>query len=642
MRIAELLARYPEGAGELGLLKNGGEHIAENLRRSDDPLETLFPDGSFDLADHLYRRSPAARTMNLLVQRAVQAVVRDWKAPRPLRILEVGAGTGGTTSFVVPGLPSDRVEYCFTDISPLFVSRAEEEFQRFAFMRYQVLDIEQDPPGQGLACGSADLVVAANVLHATTHLGCTLANVRRLLRPGGLLVLLEGTRALRWIDLTFGFTEGWWRFTDQEVRPAYPLVDRQTWTTLLRSAGFDEVGAALPGRSDGPLALNGLILARVAEESHGGTVIGKGAEKGGGTEKSGHTGPPLQASTSVGAVGPAWIVFDDQAGLGHAVTDQLRAGGQLCATVTAGDGFAADGRDEFVLNPAQPEDFRKLIAAVKAGHQGRAFNILHLWTCQECGEASLTAEGIMKSQGKGPAAILHLVQALARDGVIDRTKLWLFTRGARGVDRTQERLFAPQATVWGLARTIALEHPEMPCVCIDLDPAPGGDDLLSVMDALETSGEGQIAYRRGSRYAARLRRAAPGTVKARRDASSHTPQQLVLEKPGTLDGLARKPMNPKMAGQGQVVIAVEATGLNFRDVLIALGMYPAGPRPSAGSAAGSLPRWDRAWQISVSATTSWPWPPPLSTAWSWPTLAWWSPNRRGLALPMRPACFPVT
>ena len=98
---------------------------------------------------------------------------------------------------------AEGVEYTFSDISPLFLARARERFARFPFLRYQALDIERDPDPQGFAEGHFDIILASNVLHATGDLRQTLERVRRLLAPGGLLILLEVTRPERWIDLTF-------------------------------------------------------------------------------------------------------------------------------------------------------------------------------------------------------------------------------------------------------------------------------------------------------------------------------------------------------------------------------------------------------------------------------------------------------
>src|SRR5690606_8618345 len=119
------------------------------------------------------------------------ALVTSLPADRPLRILEIGAGTGGTTAYLLPHLPPTRTEYVFTDLSPLFLEKAQEKFQDYPFVGYQLLDIEQDPEAQGFASHHYDIVVAANVLHATADLRHTLAHGKQLLAPNGLLVLLE-------------------------------------------------------------------------------------------------------------------------------------------------------------------------------------------------------------------------------------------------------------------------------------------------------------------------------------------------------------------------------------------------------------------------------------------------------------------
>src|ERR1700730_14365566 len=100
-------------------------------------------------------------------------------------------------------------------------------------MQYEVLDIERELESQGFASREFDVILAANVLHATADLRGVLARVRRLLSPGGLLVLAEGTRPQSWIDLTFGLTDSWWKFTDIQLRPDYPLLSASYWLRFL-------------------------------------------------------------------------------------------------------------------------------------------------------------------------------------------------------------------------------------------------------------------------------------------------------------------------------------------------------------------------------------------------------------------------
>jgi acyl transferase domain-containing protein/NADP-dependent 3-hydroxy acid dehydrogenase YdfG/SAM-dependent methyltransferase/acyl carrier protein len=259
---ASLLARFGPVDGELRMLQRCGTALAAVLRGEQDPLHLLFPGGSFDEARKLYVESPYARTYNTALGEALTAAIARLPSGARLRILEIGAGTGGTTTFLLPLLPADRVEYTFTDLSPLFLDRAAESFATFPFVRRALLDVERDPVTQGFEAGAYDVVIAANVLHATADLRQSLGNARRLLAPDGLLFLLEGVAPERWVDLTFGLTEGWWRFSDG-VRQDYPLVGRKAWVALLGELGF-RGAAAVP--DDGWTARGGaqqaLVVAR--------------------------------------------------------------------------------------------------------------------------------------------------------------------------------------------------------------------------------------------------------------------------------------------------------------------------------------------------------------------------------------------
>ena len=200
-----------------------------------------------DATEELYRDAPAYKAFNSLVQLAISAALEGLPARKTLRVLEVGGGTGGTTSFVLSAFPADRTEYVFTDVGQLFVARAAKKFGPYDFVQYAILDISNDPERQGFPAHGFDIVVAANVLHATPSLRQTLANVRKLLAPDGLLVLLEGTEPLRLGDLTVGLTEGWWSFSDVDLRPRYALLSQQRWLDLLAAEGFTDV-VAIPGR----------------------------------------------------------------------------------------------------------------------------------------------------------------------------------------------------------------------------------------------------------------------------------------------------------------------------------------------------------------------------------------------------------
>ena len=236
--LAAQLAQWPELESAAGLLTRCGERLAEVLSQREDPVGLLFPDGQLALAQGVYEETPAARGFARLIAAALGQLAASGRGP--LRVIEVGAGTGATTAALLAVLPSEAT-YQFTDLSAGFLNLAEARFAGDGRLDYRVLDIERSPAAQGFTEGRYDVVVATNVLHATRTLDETLSHVRELLAPGGWLLLTETTRAWNWVELTFGLTDGWWRFTD--LREAGPLLSVAGWQRALEQAGFSPAEA---------------------------------------------------------------------------------------------------------------------------------------------------------------------------------------------------------------------------------------------------------------------------------------------------------------------------------------------------------------------------------------------------------------
>ncbi|HMF16397.1 MAG TPA: methyltransferase, partial [Gemmataceae bacterium] len=235
----KLHARFPAFDAELTLAHRCAINMAAVMKGSGDPLEILFGEEAVKVTERLYEKSPVASFYNELLAEAVDALVTALPNGRPIRILELGAGTGGTTAHVAPRLPADRAEFLFSDVSNVFLARAKEKFAGFPFLQYRLLDLEKDLAGQGFADGQFDLIIAANVLHATRDIRRSLRQANRLLAPGGLFFLLESTKRHRLLDIIFGLTEGWWQFTDTELRPDHALLSPERWLQVLDQEGFE-------------------------------------------------------------------------------------------------------------------------------------------------------------------------------------------------------------------------------------------------------------------------------------------------------------------------------------------------------------------------------------------------------------------
>jgi acyl transferase domain-containing protein/thioesterase domain-containing protein/SAM-dependent methyltransferase/acyl carrier protein/ribosomal protein S18 acetylase RimI-like enzyme len=240
---AELLAnleREYEGP-ECDFLRRAGTALASIWQDEIEPLTILFPNGATDKAARFYSEARLLAGYNRLAGEVVRELVAALPPGQELRVLEVGAGTGGLTMHLLPQLPKDRTDYWFTDLSPLFLHAAKERFHEFPFLKTGLLDISKSPHHQDIALGSFDLVVAANVLHATPRLHDTLTNVRQFLKPNGWLMLLECYNPPLWGDVLFTMIDGWWNFEDRELRRDYPLLPPDGWRQVLAETGFRDV-----------------------------------------------------------------------------------------------------------------------------------------------------------------------------------------------------------------------------------------------------------------------------------------------------------------------------------------------------------------------------------------------------------------
>ncbi|MER6036912.1 SDR family NAD(P)-dependent oxidoreductase [Streptomyces sp. NPDC001835] len=313
----KLTERHPSLAPVATLLGDCLTALPDVLAGRRPAMEVLFPDGSAERVAAVYRGDPVTDRCNAEVARLVLEQVGARRAAdpaAPVRILEIGAGTGGTTAAVLAALApyGDSVEYVFTDVSPAFVRKARNRFgAQYPFTRFEALDIEADPAGRGLTSGAHDVVLATNVLHATRRLSDTLGRAKRLLRRGGALLLVEGTRARHQLALVFGLTAGWWLFSDPEQRmPRSPLASERQWRDALAACGFTDISAAAPTTEAGPAFQS--VIAAVSD----GVVPGDGPAPRAGREPRRNPAPapaPAPAGAPAAPLSPASQVSPDEA-----------------------------------------------------------------------------------------------------------------------------------------------------------------------------------------------------------------------------------------------------------------------------------------------------------------------------------------
>uniref|UniRef100_A0A3Q8GZA0 L-cysteine--[L-cysteinyl-carrier protein] ligase n=1 Tax=Myxococcus fulvus TaxID=33 RepID=A0A3Q8GZA0_MYXFU len=201
----------------------------------------------------------------------------------------------------------------------------------------------------------------------------------------------------------------------------------------------------------------------------------------------------IPAST-VGREG--WLVFSDAGGVGDALAGALEARGAWCARVRPGAAYASHDGRTFTLDPARAEDFARLFTDIADAGEPACRGIVFLWGLDAA--APLTERSVCQGA-------LHLSQYLGSRGTAVPPRLWMVTRG---VQRTKHESFVPavsHAELWGLGRTLALEHPERWGALIDLDGVAREDESTLLLSELHQRPEGEeVALREGRRYVARL------------------------------------------------------------------------------------------------------------------------------------------
>ncbi|MEU2512525.1 SDR family NAD(P)-dependent oxidoreductase [Streptomyces syringium] len=530
--------RHPDDAAALALYSKCGSRLRDVLTGHDAAVEVLFGDDRH-LVGQFYDQFCQVRPYHEVCRAVVTASTRTWPAGRPLRILEAGAGSGSLTAALLPYLPPERTAYTFTDISPSFFPPARQRLSSYDFVDYRCLDIEQDPVRQGFTEAGYDVIVLSSVLHATSDLRRTLRHLSRLLVDEGVLLAVEGAD-IQLLAPCFGLLEGFWQFTDGPLRTTSPLLTPRRWVDVLESDEYHDAVALYPGTTaDG--------------EKAGATLFARRRRRA--------TRPTTAPSaTSSSAQARSWIIA---AGARHkdvaeALTAELGAAGHVDVRMTS------------------PTDAAEDWAALLPDY-GRTDIVLLLGDRAEL--PGTPVEKAVVNRAVDHAAVLRAIAA-GCDRLPDAVAcgLWVVGRPSGALPDDMASALTPvDAAAWGAARTLANEKRRLTVKRVSLER-----DGRSVDDARRLSGElladsdeDEVVLTRGGRFVPRVvRRRHAETTPSR---TGRTPFSLRL-RPETGSGyrLTWAEGRDPVPAPDEVVVEVRAAALNYRDVMIATSLLPAG------------------------------------------------------------------
>ncbi|WP_233603296.1 SDR family NAD(P)-dependent oxidoreductase [Pedobacter sp. KBW06] len=257
--IEQLSAEQPVYKAHLDLLLRCLFLLKEIFTGKVRAVDVIFPDGSLAYVKGIYTGNHTADYFNELlttqVAESIIAAIGKKENGDKLRIMEIGAGTGGTSEMLFRKLAGYEasIVYVYTDISRTFLLHAERNYKsQTPYLQTALFDIEESPAVQGIATGSFDVVLGTNVVHATKNISIALRNIKAVLKKGGLLMLNEIARTDLYSTLTFGLLDGWWLYEDPEVRmEGGPGLSGAGWSAVLAEQGFEQTkiypeGLALP------------------------------------------------------------------------------------------------------------------------------------------------------------------------------------------------------------------------------------------------------------------------------------------------------------------------------------------------------------------------------------------------------------
>jgi acyl transferase domain-containing protein/NAD(P)-dependent dehydrogenase (short-subunit alcohol dehydrogenase family) len=268
-----------------------------------------------------------------------------------------------------------------------------------------------------------------------------------------------------------------------------------------------------------------------------------------------------------------WILFADHGASTESVSggliSRIQTAGGDCLAVISAESYSAPLNGYAKINPAQPENYRRLWQDL--GPQQGPFHIIHLCSLDQSplDEINSLVDDSFVSLG----SFLNLTQTIMAAKGETQPSILLVTRGAQSPGRKPT---APeQAMIWGMANTLFLEQPDLNCVCLDLDPlslpAEQVENIFNELKVIYDSNEREdrVAYNQGNRLVARLNHIPPTSPQP-----PQNPMQLKVSQTGNLDSLSLRPAKRIKPGRGEVEIRVLSAGLNFRDVLKTMGRYP--------------------------------------------------------------------
>lgn len=544
-----IVSDYPSYLPEAVIIGRIGLHLLDIFRgkKSSDDILSMEVNGA---VESYYTNAPSSRLLNSTMLQVFRILFESTPVGRQLRILEIGAGPGGLLTHLLPLLPERRFEYHATDTNENMVEYIKSKWEDRAEIKFHKLDIENVDSDFFDDLGKFDVVVAGHIFSEIDNLDHALSNCRQFLSPGGMLLLAEFLPTPE-ICLTLGISPRFWSLSPDKDKPAPRLLSHQGWHDVIQEAGFSNIQTLMETNVQDPDCL--VLMAENPEHS----------------AKSDTPNPSLQEQKT-------WLLLVDSqpSEPEKVITDKIKArldkARLKVVLISAEPGCSWSDSNPATIDPFSDAQWHSALDFYSKDNS--SLELINLMGFDP--DQNISTDRFKYLQSLKTTGTAMLGKALAASKISSR--MWLISAGAMSFKGADSRPVPSQSAVWGLARVLTNELPDLDIRLLDIhgqSPEPASIDSI-VRELFAPSNDKEIIICGAQRYSPRLISITDDIKNGSNNKEIGAHISLNFDSPGKLNQLYWTQIPHRLPGLDQVTIKTKSTSLNFRDVMFTLGYLP--------------------------------------------------------------------
>ena len=525
---------FSQYQAELTLFNYCAGNLGAVLQGKIDP-ENLIRSQTAHLLEHLSVDSPAVKSTYLALADLVVRTLNDLDEERPVRILEIGAGVGAFSTFLLPELPEYMVEYVLADADAENLNRAGQRLENYDFVDFVPFDPRKEPAAQDFSDSDFDIVICSQGLGVEKHVKKIIKNIGKIIAPDGVLISVEKVGHPLWKNLVFGLFRSWWNDREEPQ----PLTANSGITgDFLRDAGFTGV-QSLTGAGMDASSQIGIVAARAPSRRlfNDGLKIADAASS------------------------RTFFVVTDSPDGARPLLDKMEENGVEPVLISQAEDFEQVSETEIRIDLRDRDKLESFVDQYRSMESGIISFVLLIKPVENEVD-SYSGSAITESLSGSCLQLMTLVQAVMSKPWTIPVELSILT-GGLFAPGTEAPIRPEYAALWGMGRTIRNELGSLRTRLIDFTADTGDGAMDSLFSELVSDGaDDEITLRGQKRYINKLARISNLV------SDSENGSDFIISQTKTrgFEGLKLLPQVRRKPGPGEVEIRVRAASINFKDI----------------------------------------------------------------------------